>query len=101
MRDISNGDLMSIFVCVANKIINGKQWYVDDLKVSHMEEDVVQNILKTIEKRFDRDLTITMGKKHKYLGMDIAFTDEGTVEIRMDAYVHEAIDSVKIYSGQR
>ena len=83
--------------CVANKMINGKQctvlWYVDDLKVSHMEESVVENVLKCIEERFSGELTITMGQKHKYLGMDITFTEEGTVEIRMDEYVKEAIDA--------
>ena len=35
--------------CVANKIINGKQctivWYVDDVKVSHVEAKVVTKII--------------------------------------------------------
>ena len=39
--------------CVANKIINGSQcticWYVDDLKISHIEEDVVMKVIKSIE----------------------------------------------------
>ena len=41
--------------CIANKIINGKQctiaWYVDDVKVSHMEEKVVNEIIESIEKK--------------------------------------------------
>jgi Reverse transcriptase (RNA-dependent DNA polymerase)/Zinc knuckle len=36
--------------CVANKIINGKQctilWHVDDLKISHVEEAVMDEVLK-------------------------------------------------------
>ena len=41
--------------CVANKMINGKQcticWYVDDLKVSHMEKDVVSDIMLRVALR--------------------------------------------------
>ena len=40
--------------CVANKIVNGKQctvlWYVDDIKVSHVDKGVVQNVINEIEK---------------------------------------------------
>ena len=39
-------------MCVANKIINGKQctltWYVDDNKVSHIEQTVVDNVINKI-----------------------------------------------------
>jgi hypothetical protein len=57
-------------LCVANKMINGKQctiaWYVDDLKVSHVDKSVVGSILDTIESKF-RKLAITTRKKHTYL----------------------------------
>ena len=37
--------------CVATKTVNGKQltvvWYVDDLKISHVDEEVVEDIVKT------------------------------------------------------
>ena len=36
--------------CVANKIINGSQctivWHVDGLKISHMQEEVVNDMVK-------------------------------------------------------
>ena len=36
--------------------MNGKQctvlWYVDDVKVSHVEKGVVQNVINEIEKEF-------------------------------------------------
>ena len=42
-------------LCGANKIIKGTQfticWYVDDLKLSHMSEDIVKEIIAKIEKR--------------------------------------------------
>ena len=47
---------------VANKMINGKQcticWYVDDLKVSHVDEKVVEEIFKRIDENFSGDMTI-------------------------------------------
>jgi hypothetical protein len=83
-------------LCVANKIIDGKQctiaWYVDDLKVSHMKRSVVTNILNTIESKFGT-LQITRGRRHTYLGMDIIFKQNGTVEIQMKDYIKEAIEA--------
>jgi hypothetical protein len=81
-------------LCVANKMIDGKQctiaWYVDDLKVSHMKKSVVVEILKAIEAKFGT-LKITHGKHHTYLGMDITFKDNGTLQVRMKEYLKEAI----------
>ena len=52
--------------CVANKIINGKQctivWYVDDVKVSHMDPEVVGNTIKDFEKHFG-EVQNTRGNK--------------------------------------
>ena len=39
--------------CVATKIVNGKQctvvWHVDDLKISHVEKSVVEDVVKNLE----------------------------------------------------
>ena len=47
--------------CTSNKIINGKQctivWYVDDVKVSHHEMDVVKEIVAEMEKIFGKAQT--------------------------------------------
>jgi hypothetical protein len=56
--------------CVANIMIEGKQctilWHVDDLKISHIYEDVNTNIIKKINNEFRKEapLTITRGKIH-------------------------------------
>ena len=59
-------------LCVANKQIDGKQctiaWYVDDNKVSHVEKDVVTNILEMIREYFG-DITVCRGQKHVFLGI--------------------------------
>ena len=76
--------------CVANKIVDGSQctiaWYVDDIKVSHEKQSVVDKILETIEKRFG-GLTITRGDEHEYLGMKIKYNKNETVTIDMKEYV--------------
>ena len=65
--------------CVANKIINGKQctivWYVDDNKISHVDAQVVTQIIELIEQHFGK-MTVTRGKKHVFLGMEICFNDD-------------------------
>ena len=69
--------------CVANKIINGKQctiaWYVDDNKISHVDSRVVTGIIKAIEKRFGK-MSVTRGKVHVFLGMNIEFIGNGKVK---------------------
>jgi hypothetical protein len=80
--------------CVANKTIDGKQctiaWYVDDNKISHVEDGVVTQVIEAIEARFGK-MTVTRGKRHVFLGMDITFHDDGTVSVNMKDYIMEAI----------
>jgi len=82
-------------LCVANSQIKGKQctvaWYVDDNKISHVDDTVVTNIIEKIEAKFGK-MTVTRGKHHVFLGMDIIFNDnDGTVTILMKEYLKEAI----------
>ena len=81
--------------CVANKMINGKQctivWYVDDNKVSHEDPNVVTEVLEEIKKYFG-EITISRGKKHDFLGMNITLRDDGKFEIEMKNQIQEAID---------
>lgn len=43
-------------VCIANKIINGKQctiaWHIDDNKISHVEQCVVDEVIQVLESHF-------------------------------------------------
>ena len=45
--------------CVMNKIINGKQctilWHVDDLKISHVDPEVVTEMIDLLEKEFGKE----------------------------------------------
>ena len=60
--------------CIANSTIKDKQctivWYVDDNKVSHVDEEVNTKVFETISEHFG-NLTVSRGKKHKFLGMEI------------------------------
>ena len=83
--------------CVANKLINGQQctlvWHVDDMKISHVNSKVVDNIIKTIKQEFGKEapLTIRRGKIHDYLGMVLDFTNPGRVAIRMEDYIRNML----------
>ena len=80
--------------CIANKIIEGTQctiaWYVDDTKISHVNPDVVTQVIEQIEERFGK-MTVTRGRDHVFLGMNIAYKDNVTAEITIREYLEEAI----------
>ena len=80
--------------CVANKEINGKQctivWYVDDNKVSHVDPQVVTDVIDLMKSHFG-ELTVTRGKKHRFLGMNIEINKDRNIEIEMKDQLLEAI----------
>ena len=53
--------------CVANKMIEGSQctivWCVNDNKISHVNSQVVDQIIAEIEKKFEK-MTVKRGKEH-------------------------------------
>ena len=53
--------------CTANKTIDGSQctitWYVDDVKISHVNKDVVTKVINGMERTFGK-LTVNRGEKH-------------------------------------
>ena len=81
--------------CVANKMIRGKQctiaWYVDDNKLSHVEENVVTEILDKVKDHFG-ELVVSRGNEHTLLGMHITMNrKKKQVEIQMMDQLNEAI----------
>ena len=79
--------------CVTNKDIDGQQctitWHVDDLKISHIDEQVVRSIIQKIQDNFGQhsELSMHIGKRHDYLGMILDFTTPGILEIDMSDYI--------------
>ena len=89
--------------CVANKVINGKQctivWYIDDNKVSHVDKNVVTEVIELMKRHFG-DLVVTRGKKHNFLGMDISITEDKNIEIGMKDQLNEAVASFEEIEGE-
>ena len=86
--------------CVANFQQNGSQltvvWHVDDLKVSHRETAVVDDFIFWLRSKYEDDVgkvKESRGKVHDYLGMELDFSNVGTVQIKMPKYVDEMIES--------
>jgi hypothetical protein len=86
--------------CVMNKMVKGKQctvlWHVDDLKVSHVDKEVTDGVLKALNEKYGKEtpLTVTYGDLHDYLGMTIDYSEEGKVAIRMEDYIKSMLEEV-------
>ena len=81
-------------LCTANKNINGKQctivWHVDDLKILHVDPNVVSSVIKTLENKYG-EMSVTRGSKHTYVGINFDFKSDGTVDIEMQDYLKECV----------
>ena len=83
--------------CVANKTINGRQctiiWHVDDLKISHVNKEVIEDIIKMLNKKFGKEspLTTTRGRVLEYLGMTLDYSMKGKVKISMYDYIDKLL----------
>ena len=84
--------------CVVNKIVNGKQctiiWHVDDLKISHVEQDVLEELVTKLQNRYGKEapLTVQRGDIHEYLGVKMDFSKKGKVIFSMDDYVERLLE---------
>lgn len=78
--------------CVANRTINGDQGticrYVDDLKVSHRDPKVVEDIINQLEGKFG-NMKVNRGSDDTFVGMNIKLKDDATIAINMDDYITE------------
>jgi hypothetical protein len=69
-------------------------WHVDDLKISHIEADVITDIIQQLSDEFGHvaPLSTHHGKKHDYLGMQIDFSTPSKVQISMYDYISKILD---------
>ena len=83
--------------CIANKDINGSQctivWHVDDLKISHKDPAVVDEIIASLNKEYGQvgEMMVRRGKKHVYLGIGLDFSNPGEFIVDMEDYLDEII----------
>ena len=86
--------------CVVNKIINGSQctilWHVDDLKILHVDPEVVTEVIDLIELEFGKEAPLTKlrGPVHEYLGMTIDFSVTGKVKFSMIDYIKDMLEGL-------
>jgi hypothetical protein len=80
--------------CVTSKIINGNQcticWHIDDLKMSHVKADVLEDIVKKLDVKYGSDeapLTVMHGKIHDYLGMTLDYSVPSKATFTMHDYI--------------
>ena len=85
-------------LCIINKMIEGKQctiaWYVYEIKMSHAKQEVLENLLTSLNEEFGKEapLTVTQGTVHNYLGMTFDYTILGKVKITMPHFVQGVLD---------
>ena len=83
---------------VMNKMMSGRQcsvaWYVDDIKISHDNRWVLEDLLTLVNDKFGKEapLTVTQGKIHDYLGMVIDYTVLGKVKFTMKDFIQGVLD---------
>jgi len=92
-----------------NREIEGTQqtvlFYVDDIKLSHRNKKVLLDTAKDLAARYGeiKDLTVTRGDVHNFLGVTLDFREKKKLKIKMDGYVKEVIDEAdaKLKTKQR
>jgi hypothetical protein len=82
--------------CAANKLVDGKQctihWCIDDNDTSHVDPQVVTDVVEKIEERFGK-MTLPRGKKHD------AFQQQGQERAR--EWCHDEAHSQETMPQQR
>ena len=82
---------------MANKTTDGgKQltvvWHVDDLIASCEDDFELTKFLCYLAKIYGPKLSMHTEKKHDYLGVDMEFNEDGTLDISMIKYLTNVID---------
>jgi len=83
--------------CVANKMTEGDKqltvvWHVDDLMTSCEDDFELTKFSCYLAKIHGPKLSMHTGKKHYYLGVDMEFNEDGTLDISMIKYLKNVID---------
>ena len=87
-------------ICVANKIIDGKQhtltWHADDVKASHVDPKMNAEFAEWAENTYGSDelghAKVTRGKRHDYLGMILDYNDNEKLKVDMIYYIENMIE---------
>jgi hypothetical protein len=83
--------------CVANKTTDGgKQLtvvrHLDDLMASCEDDFELTKLSRYLEKIYGPKLSMHAGKNHDYLGVDMEFNEDGTLDVSMIKYLKNVIN---------
>ncbi len=86
--------------CAANKTNkDGKQmtvlWHVDYIMASSKDDFDLTKFSCYLAKIYGPKLMMHTGNKHDYLGVDMEFKEDGTLDISMFAYLRNAIKELR------
>ena len=67
---------------------------MDDLKISHIDSEVIDDILNNLYERYGKEalMVTTRGKICDYLGMTLDYNINGKVKITMFGYIDKIIE---------
>jgi hypothetical protein len=75
-------------------------WHVDDIKMSHIDEKEVSKLITWLKSIYGKDMRVSRGRVHDYLGMTLDFTNKGEVKVTMIDYLKGVINNFpKIITG--
>ncbi len=71
-------------------------WHVDDLKISHVEKSVVEDVLQDLNEEFGKESPLTMNFEpvHDYVDMTIDYPEKGKAKFSMFDYLGGKISSL-------
>ena len=68
-------------------------WHVDELKISHRDEEMISALAIELAEEFGSKTTISTGKIHDYLGIDLDFEiKRGTLIISQINYLQKILE---------
>ena len=90
-------------LCTFNKTVDGQQmtiqFHVDNLKLSHMDQGALDNLVKELNDVFRtsrKELAETKGDVHEYLGRTIDFSKRGHVIFTIHDYIEDIIGTAPL-----
>jgi hypothetical protein len=83
--------------CVANRMSDcGHQqtvvWHVDDPMMSHVDRRENLWLVDYLKGIYGDKMTVTKGKEHRYLGMDLDYSRPGVLSVSMIKYIEDIFE---------
>jgi hypothetical protein len=89
--------------CTFNKMVDGNQitiqFHVYDLKISHVEQSVIDTVLTDLNNTFGtsrKPLAATTGDVHDYLGITIDYSEKDKVKFTMYDYLEDILAEMPV-----